>query len=332
MAGKTARTLCTVLSALFLVCGAHLHDIAPAHADDDKEKAIRLLGQGDRYLEKAERRRESGREARAIHYFEKALAAYEQAFQLVPNPQIYYAIANAEAGLKRYAEALAHYRKVISEVDKPALVEEAKARIAELAPELGIITFEISPEGAELSINAELRGVSPLAEPIMLAPGQYTCTITAEGYNPRELTLDVEGGTKVEKEIALEKAQVLVKRPVEDADSDDKPDFAVSDSRLLSKPSTRVVVLGSLGTAVLLLASGATGVASKGDSNEFLYTSIGTGVVGIGLGAYTAYRYFKVYRPKKRQWERQISAFAPKFWLTPYVHADGGGVAAGGRF
>lgn len=301
---------------------------------DEKREALKLLNQGDKYLEKAEKRRASGRESRAIHYYEKALDAYKQAYQLVPNPQIFYAIANAEAGLKRFEEAIAHYRQVIDEVDKPALIEAAKARIEELAPELGTIMFKLSPDGAELSCNAELLGVAPLKDPLFLPPGEHVCSVAADGYNPQEVTLTVEAGSRMDKEIALEKVSVVVKRPKDDDGDSDDPDFSVSESRLLRAPSKVVPILGAAGTGIFAIASAVTGGMSTGEdaSDSLLYISIGTGIAAIGLGAYTAYHYFKVYRPRKKQWDEQISRSEPRVWLVPVVQADGGGVALGGRF
>lgn len=330
MEDKASGILKIVSCALLLTVGPWLLN-TPAAFADDKAQAMRLIGQGDKYIEKAEKRRDSGREARATHYFEKALAAYQKAYELFPSPQIYYAIANAEAGLKRFKEAMVHYQKVIDEVDKPALIEAAKARIEELAPEFAVVTFNIAPAGAELSINAELRGVAPLEKPLMLTPGKHTCTIAADGYDPQEVVLELQAGTRTEKDIELEKSAVLVKRPVDDGEDDDKPDFAMPESKLIKKPSLVVPILGTSGTVIFLGASVGL-LVGGGFEGATLYSGIGAGVAGLGLGAFTAYHFFKKYRPQKRKWKKQMAQVEPKFWLTPLVQAKGGGLAVGGRF
>ena len=331
MNNKTTRTVEIVLSALFLVSAASPLEVRYALADE-REDALELLDEGDKLLEKAEKRRQGGREARAIHYYEKALEAYEQAYQLVPNPQLFYAIGNAEAGLKRFEKAIVHYQKVIEEVDnKPELVEAAKARIDELAPEVGSFTFRVTPKGAELSIDAELRGVAPLKHPLMLMPGKHTVTITADGYNPQEVDLDVKAGTRVDKKIALEKSSVVVNRP-EDVDGGDKPNFGMPETQLLKRPSKLVPILGTVGTVGFLAGSATSLILSDFEANATLYIGIGTGVVGLGLGIYTVYHYFKVYRPRRRQWDKQVAHTGANLWLAPIVQADGGGVAVGGRF
>ena len=308
----------------------------PVAQADDKEEARELLAQGDRFLEKGEKRRDKGREQRALHYFGKALDAYQRAYTLVPKPSIYYAIANAEVRLGRYKEAIAHYQAVIKDVDNEALVGLAKERLVELAPKIATVVMTIAPEGAELSIDNELLGVAPIADPIMLMPGKHTFTITLDGHTPNEFTVELDEGSLTKREVTLEKNTVLVKKPRDDNDKE-KPEFHVPGSTVKKKPGKGRLILGGVLTGGLLAAAGVTGYlglsADEGEGTPLVITGITAGVLGLAVGAYTTYYYLGVYRPRKKAFEKTASWHrVPKIWVTPYVHAEGGGMAVGGRF
>lgn len=334
---RIVRNVPIVTIAVF-VCfiGSSLAFESMARADE-KEQARALLEDGDEYMDKGDRRRDKGRVARAKDYYQKALKAYEGAYQLVPKSTIFYAIASAEARLERYEAAIKHYQQVIAEVDKPQLQEMAKERIAELKPFVAAVRFNITPEGAELSINAELRGVAPFEQSLMFSPGTYTVTVTAEGYTPQEVELTFEAGRESTQNIALEEISVLVKKPQA---RDDDERLRVPGTRVPENPGKGRLILGSVTTVTLLLTAGVTGGLGLANDGEPDYPDRGLKIVGIvtgGLallaGGYTAYHYLGVYRPRTKALERQaLRDVGPKFWAAPYVHGSGGGVAVLGRF
>lgn len=334
MVGMKVRSYAQLAGTLLLFVGVLAGDVTDAHADE-KDDARKLLANGDKYLERGDRRRDGGREQRAVHYYEKALAAYKKAHTLVPKASIFYAIANAEARLGRYGDAIAHYESVISEVDNKALIDLCRERIKELAVHMATVTIRIEPDGAELSIDNKLHGIAPIKEPIILVPGEHTFTVTADGYTPNEMVMNLEAGSDSKPEVVLDKNSVLVKKP-RNVDEED-PDFKVPETRILKRPGKGRLILGSVITGTFLAAAGVTGyltaTAEEDSRTPLLISTIATGVLALAAGGYTAYHYFGQYRPRKKAAKQQaIRLVPPKFWVSPYVHAEGGGVAVGGPF
>lgn len=305
----------------------------PGHAQDDTDTARQLLEQGDAYLARGDARRAKGREKRAQAYYEKALGSYQKAFELVPKTAIYFAIANAESRLGRYQDAIEHYQKVLAEVDNAELTAMARRELEALSVHVATLIVHIEPKGAELSIDADLRGVAPIEQPIMLAPGEHIITVTADGYTPYEVTLSLALGSRTEKRITLEKMAVLVKEPKSLDDQVEQNPLDMPETRVPRKPSKKPLIIGSLATGGLLATSVVTGVLGLSEEDQTLQiVGVVAGVAALGAAGYTTYHYFGVYRPKRAAFRRAQRVAGPKLWWTPYVHGHGGGMAVGGLF
>lgn len=61
-------------------------------------------------------------------------------------------------------------------------------------PSLGVINFQSDPDGAQIYVNGKFLGITPLGNHSAVA-GDYTVTITKEGYKPlkREVTIEKDG-------------------------------------------------------------------------------------------------------------------------------------------
>ena len=132
---------------------------------DDKDEALRLLDEGDALLRK-------GRPA-------DALAKYQQAYNTVRSPKLYYPIAKAEVELGRYLDALAHFQQILVEVEPGSakdaqLLADSEAQIEELKAKIGMLSLDVSPEGASVSVDGVELGNAPLADAVPLLPGAHT--------------------------------------------------------------------------------------------------------------------------------------------------------------
>lgn len=337
--------------------------VSPVCADEaaDRDRARSLLVAGDRHIERGDRFQRRGRHRQAEARYEQALQNYLEAYDLVPKPTLFFAIAGAEEKLGRHLGAVEHYQRVLAEVDDETLRARAQNAIDNLARHLGKLVLEVEPEGAEISVDSKLRGQAPLPRPVYLEPGVHTVTVTASGYTAAEVPIRVEAGKTEQQTISLAEVPVVVKspRPME------PEDIPVREAAPPPEPPSKTgVVVGASLTVALLAGAGVTGGLAWQIDHE-----LGEGTVEVGevedqksmgktlalvsdgltigaalVGVYTIYRYAFVYRPERAAYEReQRSAAHPsrtsdtavagrQWWLAPYVSGHSGGLAVGGRF
>ena len=67
----------------------------------------------------------------------------------------------------------------------------------------GAVTLRGAPAGAGVEVDGAPGGQTPLAEPLRLAPGPHTVTLTAEGFEPRRLDVKVAPGASLDLDAAL---------------------------------------------------------------------------------------------------------------------------------
>lgn len=353
MASTVASKYRRVSVAALVLLAAAVLSAAPSPARaDEKEEARKLLEEGDKHMHRGDQRRAGGRDDRAASYYKRALESYQKAYQLVPKSSIFFAIAEVEAKLGQHMDAITHYQKVIAEVDSEELKQQARQRLQELRPLVAALVLTVVPDGAEISIDGQLRGVAPLAEPILLAAGDHTITVTAEGYSPYEEAMPLEVGVETKREIRLEKIPVVVKTPMP-ADPSARPAKTSSRRAWVAAPKKGKLVIGTVATGTLLAGATVTGLlamskhstfedpeadpddrASARDSGKTLALVTDILIIGTAVAAgYTAYQYFAVYRPQRETYERdQERRKDPNFWMSPYYDGTSGGLAVAGRF
>jgi hypothetical protein len=324
-----------------------------AYAQDDpkaKALAVKLIGAGDKAMAAGDKQRKRKREEKALEKYERALKAYEQAYDRFPSPKIFYLMGLAEHKLGRYLEAIRHFRQLLDEAEEvsDALRESVGLSIDEAKQYVVTLVFVVEPAGASISVDGEEIGEAPLEQPYFVAAGEHTIAVSAEGHAPVETTVTLEAGAESERTIALEKTRVVAKKP--------KPK-PKKRKRKKSKPGVNKTPLiagisATVGLAALATITGLMAVSKHGTfSDETLpaadreaakdsgkkYALI-TDLVWLGtaaVGAYTAYYYYGVYKPRKRGHERRMrlkNRRESRLWVVPYASPEGGGVAVSGAF
>lgn len=329
-----------------VVCVAALGAVAPpAAAKDPKKEAIKLIARGDQLFRKGD--------------YEGALAHYQKAYEAFPNPKILYPIAKTEEQLGRDLEAIAHYEQLLAEAEdlSPELRDEAQSRIQEIEKRLVVVTFEVTPEGATISVDDVELGQAPLERPVRLRPGTHRYAFVAEGYKPLEMTVELEAGERPVETIQLVRERPLVterprKRPPPAPPPPPPPP---------KNPKRGMLILGIAVTAGLGVGATLTGlgaVSAHGtyadgskplgerldarDRGQSLALATDLFVVGAALaGGFTVYYYYKVYKPAGRASVREPEASPatdvddespPEIGVTPWFGPGAGGVTVRGTF
>ena len=136
-----------------------------------------------------------------------ALAAFQEAYSLNPNFVVLFNIAACLKELHRYPEALDAFQRYLSEGGaevRPEKRAEAEQAIADLQTFLSRVTVTANVDGAELLVNDEVRGRSPLAVPVVLGAGHYLVVARAPGYRNARVEFDLGGGQDREVTLTLE--------------------------------------------------------------------------------------------------------------------------------
>jgi tetratricopeptide (TPR) repeat protein len=354
---RAGRAVCA-LAALFVILRAAPVHAQPAADPKAKEEAKKLLSGGDAFLKRGDYFTGKGKADQAKDQYERALAAYQKAYDLVANAQIYFAIAGAEEKLGRYLDAATHYKKLLVEAtnSKPELTAAANEKLDGVKQHLGQLTLTVLPEGTAVNVNGNDVGQAPLPEALLLDPGEYTISFTADGYTPMEQNVNVEAGSESERKFELEHVPVVVEPPRPSAPPPPPPPLpavpklplyvgaGVTGAFVVSAAVTGILAVGKHG---VFTDQGATADARKAAQSAGKTLALVTDltIVGaVGAAGFTAYWYYAKYRPRvaKRDREQHDQAqpasfssrapIAPKWMVVPAVSPGSAGVAVTGWF
>lgn len=281
--------------------------------------------------------------------YEEAANAYTKAIELGDDLNLYYDLAAIEEKLGKLDLAVKHLRVVVkAEADsvKPDILKKATEKRDDLLMQVGVVRLVIEPETTVVSLGGAELGAAPLPEPLILMPGTYTLSFAADGYQPKDLEINVEAGSEAERKIELEPIKVVV-APIEE-----RPDEPIVETPP-TPPNKLPLYVGAGvagGTLVIGIVTGIVAVAKHGtftspdatvteredarsSGQSFaLVSDIALGTA-VAAGAFTAYWYFFKYRPAQAKLADEArptpSPEMSKVHLVPWVQPVAGGLTSG---
>lgn len=162
---------------------------------------------------------ETSRRERARFHFEQglrlmererwdaALTELDESLRLHSNPTTHYNRALCLSSLGRVAEAhetLHHYLELVGDrlpAEERRSIEEELARLRALLVTVSII---VEQEGADVLIDGESVGRSPLEGPLLLLSGAHEIEVRLEGYRAQRREVQVVTGAPRRERFALE--------------------------------------------------------------------------------------------------------------------------------
>src|SRR6478735_9165627 len=148
-----------------------------------------------------------GEKAYAAGDFSAAYTGYSKANELIPSAQAsYWAAKSLDQGGKT-EDAIAGYEALLADPNASKIGEDkladANARLAALKASLvGEVTVTTAAPGAILLVDG-VPQPGPLPAVLKLSPGPHKLTLTAEGYDAKEVDLQVQAGTKVQQSVEM---------------------------------------------------------------------------------------------------------------------------------
>jgi len=121
--------------------------------------------------------------------FKRAAIEFDRAYELVPNYRALYNIGQVRIQLHDYARATKALRAYLKEGGDKIDAERQKSvndDIEMLATRTALLTIETSEAGADILVDGDSVGLSPLPEPLLLDTGDHRVAIRKEGFMPRE--------------------------------------------------------------------------------------------------------------------------------------------------
>lgn len=235
----------------------------PAHAGDGDGKQS-----GDARAEASEHFRRGVKLHKDGDYV-AALVEFKRAYELAPNYRVLYNLGQTSRELKDYASALVAYQRYLEEGGDAIGAkrkQEVKAAVEDLIDRVGKLTISTNVEGAEIQIDDEVIGVTPLDAPIVVNIGKRRVVATLAGHAPARRVIEVAGRDELAVELELADLTRDAPKPAD-------PDPTRSPEEEEDLPVAGIVALSV--TAACAVATGVLGglaLTASGDHEDALAT------------------------------------------------------------
>jgi PEGA domain len=142
--------------------------------------------------------------------FDAALAEFEKSYELAPDYHLLFNLAQVQLERHDYVAALKRFREYLqvggAQIDatRRSEVEQEIERINDFVAE---VSFVVTPEGTQISLDGAELGAAPLAAPIVINSGVHRVLLSKPGFTTVQQTLTVAGGDSPRIVVALRPAQ-----------------------------------------------------------------------------------------------------------------------------
>jgi PEGA domain len=145
-----------------------------------------------------------------------ALVEFKRTFELSQDSKVLFNIAQTYYQLQNYAAALETFQRYLTDggasiaKDRRAYVEKEVQR---LAGRVAMVRITVNVPNAEIAVDDEKVGVSPLDHAVMVSQGKRKITATLNGKTPATKTLEVAGGDSAAVSLEIEQEAIAPPPP-----------------------------------------------------------------------------------------------------------------------
>ncbi|MGK3996175.1 PEGA domain-containing protein [Sorangium sp. So ce1024] len=165
-------------------------------------------GETDALTDKARQLYEEGRQAAAAGRWAHAHASFYAAWSIKPHYQIASNLGVTCLMLGRNREAAEYLTRYLREAPASKVKERqsAEASLKEALAKVASVTVQVTPAGAEVTVDGAVMGTAPLADPVFLDPGKHDIGAKLDGYVPATRPIVASAGGKETIALQLEPA------------------------------------------------------------------------------------------------------------------------------
>jgi hypothetical protein len=138
--------------------------------------------------------------------YAEALAEFERAYEIAPQPLVLYNIAGCHRELSHYSEAVTYYRRFLAEGQgkaKPARLAAAQAELDGILARIARVTVTVSPGVSGVSLILDGTPLEKPEMPLILPPGEHRLVARAAGRSDGERSLRVASGDELAVDLVL---------------------------------------------------------------------------------------------------------------------------------
>ncbi|MGH7437814.1 MAG: PEGA domain-containing protein, partial [Polyangiaceae bacterium] len=142
--------------------------------------------------------------------FNGALAEFKHAYELSKDPRLLFNMAICQKELHHYARMrslLEQYLRDGAQITTAESQSAAQDALAAIKPLVASIHVTVNEDGADVSVDGESSGTSPLKGNVAVDLGKHTITVKKSGFDPFEQSLDMPGGTEATVAVTLKAQQ-----------------------------------------------------------------------------------------------------------------------------
>src|SRR5262249_42858992 len=147
----------------------------------------------------AERARKLMTEGARLHdegKFSEAYVALVAAWAIRQTPSLAKNLADCEMAIGKHRDAADHLRYITKSADaKPEEKTRAQEELTEALKKIGSYRVSVSIDNAEVLLDGEALGKSPLKESVYVAPGKHVFEARRDRYEPDRQEVEVAPGS-----------------------------------------------------------------------------------------------------------------------------------------
>lgn len=185
-----------IAALTFFICG--LAGSGQVHADPDKRKASVLFKEGNRLYQRG--------------LYLDALNKYKQARAIYPSAKIDLNIGSTLDALGKRAEAAAYFARFLLQKGNTSgkVVRQARRFFAALKKKVASVELTCAEAGATVRVDSAVLGITPLAVPVYLEPGEHRVKVHKEAVGEFARTLTLSAGQHIHLDASLARRPALV--------------------------------------------------------------------------------------------------------------------------
>lgn len=246
----------TVRSALYgclLTCSLSSFAFAAEPAADGAATAPSAASPAPAAVEEAGKRYDRGLRFYSEGDYRLAVIEFERTYELVPDYRVLYNIGQVRIQLGDYArarKALERYLKEGAGQLKPDREKAVHADLEMLESRTATLLIVASEAGAEVLVDGETVGATPLSDPVLMNAGEHVIELRKLGFRSQQVRRTLAGSDMSEVNVKLEpvpkEAPVAALAPVRPA-----PAPRSSTAQWVGWTATGGLAIGALVTGVL---------------------------------------------------------------------------------